>query len=90
MAYITQEKLSGYGGPLQLRYDNTDLQKQKMTTDGDIDLPLFNMLKDPEKKIEELMSWYRLDMNLFGYSYKMKGGKVVGLCESYEKYKFCC
>ena len=90
MGYIAQEKLSGYGGPLQLRYDNTDLQKQKMTTNGDIDLPLFNMLKDPEKTIKELMSRYQLDMSLFGYSYKMNEGKVVGFCNSYDKYNFCC
>ena len=90
MEYIVNTKLSGFSGPLQLRRDSTGLAQENTTSHGDIELPLFSSLKNPEAIIRKLMPRYGLDMKLFGYGFKVKDGKVFAVCDSYEKFGFCC
>ena len=90
MDYIINTKLSGIGQAILRNNVSVNFGNPEETIDGGRILTLFSALSDPQKYIETLMDKYGLDMKLFGYSYKIKDGKVIALCDHYDRHGMCC
>ena len=92
MEYILEEILSSSHDPVyKHKYTQTsNFTKHEREKDGGKELPLFNLLKQPEQTIQKLMLKYHLDMKLFGYSYKVENGNIIALCDHYRDYNYCC
>ena len=83
LQYILEEKFNSDQQPLHYHMFSAE-GKGNVTGCGQ-ELRLFSGLKDPAETINRLMmTMYKYDLELFGYSYEIEDGKVIAFCND------CC
>ena len=83
LKYILEEKLNSDQQPIHSH--KSSLEGTGNVTGCGQELRLFSGLQDPAETINRLMTkMYKYDFELFGYSYTIKNGKVIALCND------CC
>ena len=79
LQYIIAKKLSG---KRKVKYINSS-RGQNNYASQERYLPLFSQLPNPESWIQKLMVQYEEDMDVFGYSYAIRDGRVYASCSTY-------
>ena len=82
--YIIHHKLNGYGASIHL-----NSIRDAVANENGRYLPIFSKLENQTYWLSKISEHYREDMELFGYSYVVKGRDVYATCKQYDSSNIC-